>query len=87
MFGAYDLRYLEDPKGVLGGLERVHALARKGFYQENPKAAGFLSRLQIPIDDLEAAMNDARESSYEEAVRRYIEANPKRIDYWVTGEL
>ena len=26
MFAKWKLRYLEDPKGVLGGLERVHAL-------------------------------------------------------------
>ncbi len=87
MFGAYDLRYLEDPKGVLGSYERVHALARKGFYQEHLEAASFLSRMQIPIEDLQKAMHDAQETSYEEAVTRYIENNPERIDYWVTGEI
>ena len=81
MFGAYDLRYLEDPKGVLGSYERVHALARKGFYQEHLEAASFLSRMQIPIEDLQKAMHDAQETSYEEAVTRYIENNPERIDY------
>ena len=86
-FGAYDLRYLEDPKGVLGGFERVHALARKGFYQENIKAGAFFSRMQIPIDELQAAMYDARETSYEKAVSEYIENNPERIEYWITGEL
>jgi glycine betaine/proline transport system substrate-binding protein len=87
MFGAYDLRYLEDPKGVLGSFERVHAVARMGFYQGNIEAAGFLSRMQIPIDDLQKAMYDAQETSYEDAVTRYIENNPERVDYWVTGEL
>jgi glycine betaine/proline transport system substrate-binding protein len=87
MFGAYDLRYLEDPKGVLGSFERVHAVARKGFYQDNPEAAGFFSRMQIPIEDLQKAMYDAQETSYEEAVGKYVENNGKRIDYWVTGKL
>ncbi|MBK5967264.1 MULTISPECIES: glycine betaine ABC transporter substrate-binding protein [Thiorhodovibrio] len=87
MFGAYDLRYLEDPKGVLGSYERVMAMARKGFYQDEIEAASFLSRMQIPLDDLQASMYDAQESSYEEAVDKYIENNIKRIDYWVTGEL
>jgi glycine betaine/proline transport system substrate-binding protein len=86
-FGAYDLRYLEDPKGVLGSFERVHAVARLGFYQDNVEAAAFFSRMQLPIDDLQKAMYDAQETSYEEAVTRYIENNPKRIDYWVTGKL
>ena len=87
MFGAYDLRYLEDPKGVLGSFERVVALARKGFYQEDIEAASFISRMQIPIDDLQAAMYDAQETSYEDAVTKYIENNQDRINYWVTGEL
>jgi glycine betaine/proline transport system substrate-binding protein len=87
MFGAYDLRYLKDPKGALGRFERVHAVARDGFYQDDIEAAGFLSRMQIPIGDLQKAMYDARETSYEAAITRYIEQNPKRTDYWVTGKL
>ncbi|MCG6860469.1 MAG: glycine betaine ABC transporter substrate-binding protein [Chromatiaceae bacterium] len=87
MFGAYDLRYLEDPKGVLGSFERVHALARMGFYQDNVEAASFFSRMQIPIDDLQKAMYDAQQTSYEGAVTRYIQNNPARVDYWLTGEL
>lgn len=87
MFGAYDLRYLDDPQGVLGSYERVMAMARKGFYQDDIEAASFLSRMQIPLDDLQASMYDAQESSYEEAVDKYIENNTKRIDYWVTGEI
>ena len=87
MFGAYDLRYLEDPQGVLGSYERVVALSRKGFYQDDIDAASFISRMQIPIDDLQAAMYDAQENSYEEAVTNYIDNNPERIDYWVTGKI
>ena len=87
MFGAYDLRYLEDPKAALGSYERVVAVARSGFYQDDVEAASFISRIQIPIDDLQAAMYDAQETSYEEAVTKYIENNPERVDYWVTGAL
>jgi glycine betaine/proline transport system substrate-binding protein len=86
-FGAYDLRYLEDPKGVLGSYERVHAVARMGFYQDDVEVASFLSRMQIPIADLQAAMYEAQETSYEDAVSNYIAANSERIDYWVTGAL
>ena len=72
---------------MLGSFERVHAVARMGFYQEHIEAAGFFSRMQLPIGDLQKAMHDAQETSYEDAVTRYIENNPARIDYWVTGEL
>lgn len=86
-FGAWDLRYIEDPKGTLGSWERIHAIARQGFYQENIEAATMLSRLWIPLDDLESAMFNARETSYEEAVTEYIENNPERVEYWVSGKL
>jgi glycine betaine/proline transport system substrate-binding protein len=87
MFGAYKLRYLQDPKGVLGRYERVHAMARKGFYQDHIDAASMISRIQIPLDELQQAMYDARETSYDAAVGRYIKAHPKRINYWISGEL
>lgn len=86
-FGAYDLRYLEDPKGTLGQAERIHVIARKGFYQDNPDAALFLERMFIDIDQLQSAMFNARETSYEEAINQYIESHPKLIDYWVTGKI
>jgi glycine betaine/proline transport system substrate-binding protein len=43
--------------------------------------------MQLPIDDLQKAMYDAQETSYEDAVTKYIESNPKRVDYWVSGVL
>jgi glycine betaine/proline transport system substrate-binding protein len=86
-FAKWDLRYLEDPKGLLGGKERIHCLARKGFYQDVPyEVFEFFVRYNIPIDDLEALMLEARDTSYEEAANAYIQNNPKRIKYWMTGE-
>ncbi|PWG61176.1 glycine betaine ABC transporter substrate-binding protein [Spiribacter halobius] len=86
-FGAYDLRYLEDPEGALGGPERVHAIARQQFHADHPEIAAFLSRMHLPINTLQDYMFQARETSYEEAVEAFIEENPEHVDYWVTGEL
>lgn len=86
-FSAYDLRYLEDPRGVLGGYERVHAMAHNGFYQGNPEVALMVSRMFIPIDKLQAALNHAQQTSYDEAVARFIEDNGELVDYWVGGRL
>ncbi len=86
-FGAHELRYLEDPEGTLGSFERVHAMARQGFYQDNPEAALLLSRIHLDLDELQDAMFYAQENSYEEAVARFIEQHGNVIDYWVTGSL
>jgi glycine betaine/proline transport system substrate-binding protein len=87
MFAKSQLRYLEDPKGSLGGLESVNKLVRKGFYQEQPEAYEFLNRMVLPLADVEAIMFEAQNSSYEKAVDNYIAKNPDRIEYWVTGQM
>lgn len=88
MFARWDLRYLDDPEGVFGGKERVHALVRQDFYQDYPaEVTGFLARMYVPLDELEAALLEATRSSVDRAVDRYLESHPDRVDYWVTGEL
>lgn len=83
MFGKYDLRYIADPKKALGEAEHVDILARKGFKEENAEVAGFLSRMKLPIADLEKAMFKAQETSYDEAVAAYITDHPDQIKAWV----
>src|SRR3546814_15256256 len=68
MFGAHDLRYLEDPKGVLGGEEHIDVIARKGFYQDHPEVGAFLARMYLQLEELQALMAAAQETSYEEAI-------------------
>ncbi|HKJ71015.1 MAG TPA: glycine betaine ABC transporter substrate-binding protein [Gammaproteobacteria bacterium] len=88
MFARWDLRYLKDPKGVLGGKERVHVLVRKGFYRDYPtEVTGFLSRFYLPLADLEAVMLEATKTSYEEAAAEYVASHPRRVNYWVTGAI
>jgi glycine betaine/proline transport system substrate-binding protein len=87
MFGRWDLRYLEDPKNVLGSFEHIDAVAREGFYQDNIEAATMLSRMRIPLKDLQASMYEARQTSYDEAVQNFLDDNEKRVEYWVTGNM
>ena len=86
-FNEYDLRYLEDPKGTLGSFERVHAMARKGFYQDYPEAALVISRMHFDLETLQNAMFYAQQNSYDEAVDRFIADNGDLVDYWVNGTL
>ncbi|MBY5591815.1 glycine betaine ABC transporter substrate-binding protein [Rhizobium leguminosarum] len=86
MFGKHQLRYLDDPKKSLGEAEHVDILARKDFKSENPKVADFLSRMKLPIPDLEAAMFTAQQSSYDEAVDKYIADHPDQVKSWIGEE-
>jgi glycine betaine/proline transport system substrate-binding protein len=86
MFGKYELRYIADPKNALGKAERVEVLARKDIEKDNPEVSGLLSRMKLPIADLEAAMFNAQQTSYEKAVDQYIADHPDQIKAWLAKD-
>ncbi len=43
-FAEYDLKYLEDPKGVYGGSEEITKIVRKGLHEDAPDAYKLLQR-------------------------------------------
>ena len=85
MFSQYKLRYLEDPKKSLGGAEEIHALARKGFTADFPKAAAFIKNFKIPLADLESVMLKAKDSSYDKEAAAYLAANPAKVSQWLAN--
>jgi glycine betaine/proline transport system substrate-binding protein len=85
MFSKYKIRYLEDPKMALGGAEAIHAVARKGFEKDFPKAAGFIKDFKISIADLEVIMSKAKDSSYDKEATAYIKANPDTVNKWLVN--
>src|SRR5699024_10150422 len=48
-FGRWDVRYIADRRGTLGGIERADILARKGFYVDEPEVYEMLDRMLIPL--------------------------------------
>lgn len=88
MWAKWDLRYLNDPKGVLGGRERVHVIVRRGFYQDFPSdVTEMLTRMYFPLEELEQALLRATRGSVDEAVAWYLKEHSARVDYWVNGEI
>lgn len=79
MFSKWPLRYLDDPKHMFGGVEQIHAVARKGFTAQYPQVARFFSHYSIPQADLEKLMAQARESTADKVVAEYYEANKPRF--------
>lgn len=79
MFSRWKLRYLDDPKGLFGGAEQIHAVARKGFSQQHPQVAYFFAHYSMPLAELEDLMMKARESSVDAVVASYYAANKPRF--------
>jgi glycine betaine/proline transport system substrate-binding protein len=85
MFARYQVRYLKDPKGSLGGPEAIHALARKGFEADFPKAARFLKSFKFTVPELEALMLRSKDSSYQAEAAAYVKTHPQLVEQWVAA--
>ncbi|MEK4426858.1 glycine betaine ABC transporter substrate-binding protein [Solibacillus sp. FSL K6-1523] len=84
-FTAHDLKFLEDPKGTLGGVENINTLVRKGLENDLPEAYTVLDRFYWEPEDMEAVMYDAQNVSFEEAAMKWIEENRDRVNEWTEG--
>ena len=84
-FGRWDLRYIEDPKGTLGGIERADIVARTGFYREFPDVYEMLDNMTIPLSDVQAGMDVGERKDYETAAKQYVEENEELVDSWISG--
>lgn len=87
MWSEWDLRYLEDPRGVFGEQQRVHVFARSGLARERPDVAAALARMWFPQEELDLALRRAREEGFERAAGWYLAAYPQRVRYWATGRV
>lgn len=84
----YDLKYLEDPKGVFGEPDDIKTLARKGLEQDSPVAYQILQQFEWEKDDLEAVMVEISNGMKpEEAAKKFVEENKDLVAKWTDGIL
>lgn len=85
-FQKYDLKYLEDPKGVFGGEETIKTMARKGLEEEKPEANKIIDQFQWESADIESIMLEVSNGTdVEEAAATWIEANSDKVAEWTDG--
>ncbi|WP_319762242.1 glycine betaine ABC transporter substrate-binding protein [Maridesulfovibrio sp.] len=86
MFGRWDLKYLKDPKGVLGGEEKIHTIVRKGLKKDQPKVYSFLEKFAYTnpnqLQKLMAWNQEKGADPYENA-KRFIKENKAQVDSWL----
>lgn len=85
-FSAFDLKYLEDPKGVYGGEENIHTIARNGLKEDLPAVYTLLDQFNWTSDDMGSVMVDINDGTKpEEAAAKWIEDNPDKVAEWTEG--
>lgn len=77
----YDLKYLEDPKGVYP-MDVCAIVSRRGFEEDMPKAAGFFRKFNLTDDQLNDLMSTIEENGQEDGARKWYEANKELVDGW-----
>ncbi|WOX55737.1 MULTISPECIES: glycine betaine ABC transporter substrate-binding protein [unclassified Methanoculleus] len=83
-FGRYDLKFLEDPRGVYGGAEDIVTLARADLATDDPEAYGILTRFEWTGEDISSVMTDIENGMpEEEAAKAWIAANPEKVRAWL----
>ncbi|MGY3185979.1 ABC-type proline/glycine betaine transport system substrate-binding protein [Lysinibacillus sp. TE18511] len=76
-FNAFDLKYLDDPKGIYGAEEYIGTFARKGLKEDNPEAYCVLDNFHWTAGDIGSVMFDIMEGTNpKEAAKKWI----KEID-------
>lgn len=85
MFGKWDLKYLEDPKGVLGAEEKIEAIVRKGLKEDMPEVHAFFSNFKWDSPaQLQTVMAWNQEGgSPEENARRFLREHPDTVKGWM----
>jgi len=85
MFGKWDLKYLEDPKGVLGGEELIEAIVRKGLKEDMPEVHAFFSNFKWDSPaQLQMVMAWNQEGgSPEDNAKRFLKEHPDTVKGWM----
>ncbi len=84
-FARFDLKRLEDPKGVYGDVERIHISARKGFVDDMPEVAEFFSNYKFTDEQLGSLMAAIEDHGGEpiEAAREWMLENEELVNSWL----
>ncbi|OWZ82960.1 glycine betaine ABC transporter substrate-binding protein [Natranaerobius trueperi] len=83
-FSEWDLKFLEDPKGVYGEAETLDGIAREGLEEDLPEVHQFLSNFYVDDDQLGEIMGMIADGEDEyEAARIWMEDNMDVVEDWI----
>lgn len=87
-FAKYDIRYLDDPKGLMNpeGAEKIQIIARQGFRDDFPEVARWLERFELTLDQLaalEAAIQEHGADQTAKGVAAWLEESRGLVETWL----
>ncbi|RQD65584.1 MAG: glycine betaine ABC transporter substrate-binding protein [Desulfonatronovibrio sp. MSAO_Bac4] len=84
-FGRWDLKYLEDPKGVYGEEEYIATIVRAGLKDDMPEVYAFLDNFYWTQEQMAEVMvmNQERGSDPYESAKKFMNDNPDLVNEWL----
>ncbi len=86
MFGKWELKYLDDPKGVLGGEEHIDTIVRKGLKADMPEVYAFLDKFAWETPEqfqMVMAWNQQPGADRYENAKKFINEHPDLVKSWL----
>ena len=86
MFGTWELKYLDDPKGILGEEEQIHTIVRKGLKDDMPEVYAFLDNFSWENPNqlqMVMAWNAEPNADRTANAKRFIQENPEQVKAWM----
>ncbi|MDY0407817.1 glycine betaine ABC transporter substrate-binding protein [Virgibacillus soli] len=85
-FAKYDLKYLEDPKGVFGDEETINTMVREGLKEDMPNAYKLLDQFHWTTEDMEEVMLEISDGADPaEAAAAWVDENADKVAEWTEG--
>lgn len=85
MFAKWDLKYLEDPKGVYGGEEHIDTVARIGLKEDMPGVYKIANNFYWTSKELGPVMVNIKEGmTPDEAAQKFIEEHQELVNEWTS---
>ncbi|AQQ09280.1 Glycine betaine-binding protein OpuAC precursor [Sedimentisphaera cyanobacteriorum] len=83
-FARYDLKFLDDPKGIYGSAEEIRMVCRKGFKEDMPKVAAFLSSIKFNTAQIGTLMDTMANADGDKkaALKAWMAENQQLINSW-----
>ena len=86
-FAKWELKYLDDPKGIYGGEEHIATIVPKGLKEDKPVVYALLDNFYWEPADMASVMIDIEEGmSEDEAAKKWIADNQDKVNEWIPAE-
>ncbi|GGN67618.1 MULTISPECIES: glycine betaine ABC transporter substrate-binding protein [Oceanobacillus] len=85
-FQAFDLKYLDDPKGTFGEAETINTMVREGLEEDLPEVYQVLDNFHWSTEDMEEVMLKISDGANPaDAAAEWVENNQDKVDEWTEG--